>query len=445
MTPDRLAPARPALLARSTRALPHADVVLVLEGTYPYAIGGVSTWVHGLVEALPDVSFGIVHLYAGDAPRTSAFVRPANVAWQLDLALPHQLDALDPNALASLVPPARVVHALATGFAGQVARALAERTGAPLLLTEHGIYWYEIQEGAPELECGLRLHGQDLSDGNPCASRQRWVDHFQAIARETYAAADRVTTVCEANAGLQRQLGAGDPEVIPNGVARPDTVAALGERELARMDPSARRPAALRIGLVGRVTPIKDVHAFVRAAARVADAVPNTRFFVVGPADDAPYAGSVRQLADRLGLGDRLALTGAQPAELWFRHLDVVALTSRSEAQPLALLEAMAHGRPVVAPDVGGCRALIEGDGEPAGLVVAPPTPDAFGLADLAPGTAQALVALAGDAELRARLGAAGRQLAASRSVDRVAGRYRALYAELATAARTAAQPTGSV
>ena len=445
MTADPLAPARPALLARSTRAQPRADVALVLEGTYPYAIGGVSTWVHGLVAALPEVSFGIVHLYAGDAPRTSHFARPANVAWQLDLALSQPLDAVDPEALAALVPRARVVHALATGFAGQVARAVAARTGAPLLLTEHGIYWYEIQEGAPELECGLRLHGQDVSGGNACASRQRWVDHFQRIARETYAAADRVTTVCEANARLQRQLGARGPEVIPNGVAVPDAVEPVGERALARMHASARRPAALRIGLVGRVTPIKDVHAFVRAAARVADAVPDARFFVVGPTDDAPYADSVRQLADRLGLADRLALTGAQPADLWVRHLDVVVLTSRSEAQPLALLEAMAHGRPVVAPDVGGCRALIEADGPPAGLVVPVPTPDAFGLADLGPGTAEALLALAADARLRARLGAAGRERAAGRSLARVADRYRALYAELATAAHAAAETARSV
>ena len=444
MTAERVS-TRPAFLARPGRPVPEADVVLVLEGTYPYAIGGVSTWVHGLVGALPDVAFGIVHLYAGDAPRTSHFVRPANVAWQLDLALPYPLDAVDPDALAALVPPARVVHALATGFAGQVARGLAERTGAPLLLTEHGIYWYEIQEGAPELECGLRLHGQDLSDGNACASRQRWVDHFQAIARETYAAADRVTTVCEANAVLQRQLGARDPEVIPNGVAIPESVGPVGEHELARMHASARRPAALRIGLVGRVTPIKDVHAFVRAAARVADPVPDARFFVVGPTDDAPYADSVRQLAARLGLGERLVLTGAQPASLWCRHLDIVALTSRSEAQPLALLEAMAHGRPVVAPDVGGCRALVEGAGPSAGLVVVPPAPDAFGLADLGPATAEALLALATDAPLRARLGAAGRQRAATRSVDRVAGRYRSLYAELAATAAIATPTAESV
>ena len=413
-----------------------ADVVLVLEGTYPYAIGGVSTWVHGLLTSLPDTTFGIVHLYAGAQPQRAQFERPANVAWHRDLRLPDRLDAVDPDALARAVPPGRVVHALATGFAGQVGQALSRRTGAPLLLTEHGVYWYEIEQGAPELECGLRLHGQDLSGGNPCASRSLWVERFQAIARRTYAAAAAVTTVCDANAELQRALGASSPVVIPNGVPEPDTTAPLTDAERARLHESASRPAGLRVGLVGRVTPIKDVHAFVRAAARVAESVPDARFYAVGPTDDVAYAAGVEALAARLGLGARFHLTGAQPAALWHRHLDVVVLTSRSEAEPLALLEAMAHGRPVVAPDVGGCRPLVEGGPTPpAGAVVPRPPGD---WPDVAPGVAAAVVRLAADADLRARLAAGGRRRAAARSSAAVARQYAALYQRLgAPAAQT--------
>jgi len=407
------------------------DVALVLEGTYPYAIGGVSTWVDGLIRGLPEVTFGVVHLFAGQPPARRHFTTPENLKWQCDLALPDQLETIAPEALAARIPPARCVHALATGFAGQVAMAVKARTGAPLLLTEHGIYWYEIQEGAPELECGLRLYGQDLSDGNPCASRSLWVDRFRDIARETYAAADVITTVCEANATLQRQLGAQDPMVIQNGVVVPEIVEPLTDAELDTLHASARQPAGLRIGLVGRVTPIKDIHAFVRAAARVAEALREVQFYVVGPTDDIEYAASVRTLARRLGLADQFHLTGAQLAAFWHRHLDIVALTSRSEAQPLALLEAMAHGRPVVAPDVGGCRALVAGEGQdPAGRIVTHP-PDDLGLADIAPGIADALLELATDADLRRRMGAAGRLRARDRTVNGVARRYRDLYTEL--------------
>ena len=82
----------------------------------------------------------------------------------------------------------------------------------------------------------------------------------------------------------------------------------------------------------------------------------------------------------------------------------VVACPSRREGFGVACLEAMSHGRPVVATDVGGLRDLVV-DGE-TGLVV--PTRDPAALRP-------ALERLLGDPELRRRLGAAGRQRAQER------------------------------
>ena len=391
-----------------------ADVALVLEGTYPYAVGGVSTWADGLIRGLPEVRFGIVHLYAGAAPRGGAFDLPGNVAWHVDLRLPDALDAVDAEALAAAVPPHRIAHALSTGFAGCVGAALKRRRGAPLVVTEHGVYWHEVEQGAPELETGLRLLGRDASGGNPCASRARWVALFKDHARTAFAAADRVTTVSEANVELQRRIGFADAEVIPNGVAPVTCAGPLTEADLGYLHPSARLPASVRIGLVARVTPLKDVHAFVRAAAEVVRALPEARFYVVGPTDDLAYAASCRRLADRRGVGGRLHLTGTQPAALWHRHLDVVCLTSRSEAEPLVLLEAMAHGTPCVAPDVGGCRAMLTGGPRPPAGVVVDPGVEGFA-----------------EAKLRHRLGCGGRERAARRTVAGMARRYGAIYGHL--------------
>lgn len=407
------------------------DVALVLEGTYPYALGGVSTWTHALLEDLGELTFGVLHLGGRDAPGAPAFVPPPNVRWVDAVRLPDRLDTFDAAPLAAGRPAARVVHALSTGFASEVAAAWAEAADAALVVTEHGLSWREIERGAPELETGLRLFGHDLSDGNPCASRALWADRFRAMARRAYAAADAVTTVCEANRAEQLALGAPASRVIPNGVATPDQTSALTAAELDRLHPSARLPAEVRIGLVGRVTPLKDVLAFVRAAGQVvaSGAAPGVRFFVVGPTDDAAYLARCRFAIAAADLDAHLHLTGAQPAELWHRHLDGVALTSVSEAQPLALLEAMAHGRPTVATDVGGCRALALGDGDrlgAAGLVV-PPGDDAA--------MAVALASLASDAELRHRLGAVGRaRVARSFSRTAVADSYRALYQAVAAA-----------
>ena len=402
-------------------------MALVLEGTWPYAIGGVSTWVDGLVRGLPGVRFGVVHLYAGGAPGPARLAVPPNVVWQRDLRLPDDLAAVDPAALAAAVPPARLAHALSTGFAGLVGAEIKRQRGVPLVVTEHGVYWHEVARGAPELETGLRLVGADVSGGNPCASRAGWVGRLQAYARTAYAAADVVTTVTEANRPLQAELGLGDAVVIPNGVARPASSGPLAAGELDRLDASARRPATFRVGFVGRVTPLKDVRAIVRAVARMS--APGVRLHLVGPTDDPGYAAGVRALAEGLGVSDRVHLAGAQPVGLWLRHLDAVVLASRSEAEPLALLEAMAAGVPVVAPDVGGVRALVAGDGPPAGLVVE--AQPGVSSPDLAGPLATALDRLAASPELRARLGAAGRQRAAGRTVAAVAARYGALYGDL--------------
>ena len=398
-------------------------MALVLEGTWPYAIGGVSTWVDGLLRGLPGVRFGVVHLYAGDAPGPARLAVPPNVVWQRDLRLPDDLAAVDPAALARAVPPAGLVHALSTGFAGLVGAEVKRQRGAPLVVTEHGVYWHEVAQGAPELETGLRLVGVDASGGNPCASRAGWVARFQDYARTAYAAADAVTTVTEANRALQSALGFDGALVVPNGVAPPAGEGPLSADELARLDPSARLAAAFRVGFVGRVTPLKDVHALVRAFAQMA--TPGARLHLVGPADDHGYAAGCRALAADLGVADRVHLTGVQPVGLWLRHLDAVVLASRSEAEPLALLEAMAAGVPVVAPDVGGVRALVAGgDGPPAGLVLeAGP--------DLSGSLAAAFDRLAAAPSLRARLGRAGRQRAAGRSAAAVAQRYGALYRRL--------------
>src|SRR5258705_3535719 len=63
-----------------------ADVCLVLEGTYPYVRGGVSTWVHDLIGSLPDLRFALVHV----APERGTYIRrhyspPANVVSLSDL------------------------------------------------------------------------------------------------------------------------------------------------------------------------------------------------------------------------------------------------------------------------------------------------------------------------------------------------------------------------
>jgi glycosyltransferase involved in cell wall biosynthesis len=67
---------------RPSRQSGDADVCLLLEGTYPYVLGGVSSWVHDLIKAHSDLRFALVSIVADDAPRKPVFEVPGNVvAW----------------------------------------------------------------------------------------------------------------------------------------------------------------------------------------------------------------------------------------------------------------------------------------------------------------------------------------------------------------------------
>jgi glycosyltransferase involved in cell wall biosynthesis len=130
----------------------------------------------------------------------------------------------------------------------------------------------------------------------------------------------------------------------------------------------------------------------------------------------------------KLGLGSVIRFEDTLPIERIYPELDIVALTSFSEGQPLVILEANAAGIPVVASDVGACRELLEGQSEvdrrigPSGIVTRLAAPEE---------TAAAIARLARDPELRRRMGAAGRRRVATfyRKSDTVSS-YRALYTD---------------
>ncbi len=394
------------------------DVCLILEGTYPYIRGGVSQWVQQLVTGLPHLHFAIIHLRFGPPPPRSIYERPPNVLQFLTVPVEEFHDARPESRWWSehlTLPKAQVYHALSTGFAGVLGMQIKHATGRPLLLTEHGIYWHEVASGSDDLECGFRVVGDSGSWLGLTANREHWTETLRDLARQTYEAADAILTVCQANQALQLDncARAERCRVISNGVAVPPT---------SRL--TSRSPTPPHFGLVGRVVPIKDVHTFLRAAARVRAELPTARFSVIGPLDhDRAYAAECRSLAASLELPAGIFVGETDPFE-YYCGLTALVLTSVSEGLPYAVLEAMSCGLAVIATDVGGCRDLIEGgDGlGAAGLLTPVRDPDA---------TAQAMITLAGDNGLRERLGGAGcERVARHYTLSRFIAAYGGLYNE---------------
>lgn len=114
------------------------------------------------------------------------------------------------------------------------------------------------------------------------------------------------------------------------------------------------------VGIVGRLVPVKNhelmLDAFARLCAR-ADGV-SWRLLVVGGGDER--AAALRARADRLGVGDRVRWLGwRSDLPRLYPAMDVVALTSRDEGTPVALIEALAAGVPVAATAVGGVPEVL--------------------------------------------------------------------------------------
>ncbi len=194
---------------------------------------------------------------------------------------------------------------------------------------------------------------------------------------------------------------------------------------IAPLEPAdAARPAELfregfQVGIVGRVAPVKGI-ATALAALALPEAPRDLILHVVG---DGPERPSLEREAARLGLADRVLFHGfRRDARDWLAHLDALLMPSRHEGLPLALLEAMALGTPVVASRVGGLAEVLR-DGE-TGLLVPPGDPAAL---------LAAWRRLAADPALARRIGDAARDEQRRRySIDRVVADYADLYAEAA-------------
>jgi len=147
---------------------------------------------------------------------------------------------------------------------------------------------------------------------------------------------------------------------------------------------------------VARLIPRKDILTLLDAFARVGRAFPDATLDIAGQTDaDPAYTATCRERISRLGLEGRVFLLGPlDRAGLAARYAraDVVLLTSRQETAPVAVAEAMAAGRPVVATRVGGVPYMVR-HGE-TGFLAAAGDADAIAQATLRlltqPGLAQA-------------------------------------------------------
>ncbi|MCP5463749.1 MAG: GT4 family glycosyltransferase PelF [Deltaproteobacteria bacterium] len=459
------------------------DVCLLLEGTYPYVAGGVSTWVHQLITAMRDIRFGIIYIAPhSDPTRQIKYEVPNHVLYlkevylhdydlaergrrkvtKQDLALVKSfyerlaredyslfervITELRPEGIPinlqhlftsktvwqmledfydmaeedvsfidffwtwrgthlpvaqivnAEIPRAKIYHSVSTGYAGLMGALAKIMNSGKYFLTEHGIYTHER---ALEISQANWIYENEKINFRATRElsffKQWWVNLFKVMSHLSYQYADQIFTLYEGNR-LRQIIEGADKEkisIIPNGINL-DRFSAI-KRE---------KKQSPQIGLIGRVVPIKDVKTFIQSAKLVLRKLPEALFYIIGPTDEEEeYYIECRNLVESLKISDNVIFTGRVDVAEYYAFMDVVVLTSVSEAQPYVILEANICGIPCVASDVGSCRELLFGrTGEDqrlgqSGMITEVSNPDS---------TAEAVLKTLQDKELYNKMAEAG-------------------------------------
>ncbi|MBT3236076.1 MAG: GT4 family glycosyltransferase PelF [Bdellovibrionales bacterium] len=467
-----------------------SDVCLVLEGTYPFVSGGVSSCVYQLIRATPQINYFI--LYLGADPHGQEEYKypiPSNVQlikiitlfdlkvdaqttrlgidfdWslieQFHLAVnkvefqgleeiwralffpesrlcdPFELfssqevwDLLDTiyrrqkrdysfidyfytwrfahyplfKVLSTKIPRADIYHALSTGYAGMLASVAKVKYGAPMALTEHGIYTHERQI---DISLADWIYNTDIAieaKKNSSFFKQWWMKLFNFMGQYCYHQADIITTLYGGNRDKQISLGAKRNKIrlIPNGVDFPRLSALKSVNKLERKE------GEVIVALVGRVVPIKDIKSFIKAISIVFNSASNFRVLICGPTDeDEEYFNDCQSLVSILELSSCISFPGKVNLNEYYPDIDLMVLSSISEGQPMVILEGFCLAIPCVATNVGSCHELIYGNNAEDRALGAAGEVVPFGKPDL---LAAAMIKLINNSELRRQCGEVGRK-----------------------------------
>jgi glycosyltransferase involved in cell wall biosynthesis len=262
--------------------------------------------------------------------------------------------------------------------------------------------------GRPALVVGVR--GIHFTDGEADDQKARFairVERLLAWSVRAYAA--------NSDGARRFLVGLGFPDdkfvVVVNGV----------ETDVPQASPN--HPGRARIVCVARIVPRKRHEVLLRALRRLRDEGYDVEAQLVGPGYP-DFVAEMHTAASDLGLDGVVTFSGHLPPEetrVRLAESDIFVLCSAWEGLPGAVMEAMAASLPVVGTDVNGTNELVV-DGETGYLV---PVDDVEALAS-------AIERLVQDPELRARMGAAGRERILDYSLERYADRKEAFYRELA-------------
>lgn len=313
-------------------------ILLVLEGGYPWHRGGVSEWTYQLLRNSLDSDFAILQISSDSISKqrvsealyeitenVTSFTRipPPEIKKDWKEEVNHWLTDISKN-LESVLHSCDIIHITNTGFAGWLGMKMASIWDKPLLLTEHALYWKEVQMGTVSLESGTKIPDSE-------GVHSLYINMLGEMARQIYSAADHTISVSKSNIPLQEMFGAKDVAYIPNGI---------GEEWLLKDE--IKRGSDLTIGWVGRCAHMKNPLKFFELIDAFEErGEVNASFLMLSC--DANEPALEQRLRAKCENYPQLKLIWNQSAKEFIDQMDALCVTSHNESQPLVLFEALAR------------------------------------------------------------------------------------------------------
>ena len=465
-------------------------ICMVVEGCYPYAVGGVSSWVHSLIRSFPEHEFVIMAIVSSRAMRGKfVYTLPDNVTEVHELYLQDmdwggrrkvRMNRREYNALRSLLLDQRIdwetlidffqnnppslnsvlmgedfLHAVAEFYQLNYSQVvfsdflwMMRSISLPLFFTlkmrlpEADLYhclctgyagvlgsMAKHLYGKPVM---ISEHGIYTREREEELVKAKWV---QGLYKNVWINQFRkMSRLAYERADLVTSLyeHARTLQVELDCPEQKTLVTPNGIRveDFQNLPGKTEEDEGwINVGAVLRVTPIKDVKSLLQAFGFAKDRENALKLWVMGPwEEDEEYARDCFDLVEDMGLRD-VVFTGRINVKDYLGRMDMTILTSISEGQPLTILESFAARKPAIATDVGNCRGLIMGEGD--GLGQAGMITHIMNLEEIS----HAILYMAHHPEERRKMGEIGYQRVCGRyRIDQMHSAYQRIYQDFAQA-----------
>ncbi len=465
-------------------------ICIVAEGCYPYVVGGVSSWIHGMIKSFPDQEFVILAIVTNRSVRGKyVYELPENVTEIHELYLEDsdwgkrrrrrsRMNKKEYEALRSLVLNQRVEWEVLFDFFQKQKYSLndllmgedflnavteyyklnySQIVFTDFLWTMRSIYlplFFTMQMEIPKADL---YHCVSTGYAGMLGSMAKYVHGGRLLISEHgIYTREREEELIKSKwvKGIYKNIWIDQFRKMSQlAYERADMVTSLYEhaRELqlelgcpiekTKITPNGicvesfqelpgkqeEDQGKINVGAVFRVTPIKDVKTLIQAFAFAKMKEPALKLWIMGSCEEEPqYAEECRMMAQMLGITD-IEFTGNINVREYYGRMDIMILTSISEGQPLTILESFAAHKPVIATDVGNCRGLIEGEGD--GLGTAGIVTHIMNVGEIA----RAIISMARQASMRQSMGEIGYQrVAAGYRTEYMREKYREIYRDFA-------------